>query len=74
MKQAGSMFEASCRNRNANSRELAGSLNNPEGNIKQALEEASSKLKTILWQGSEAPQREPSRKLKVSLKKAQRKV
>ena len=36
MKQAGSMFEASCRNRNANSRKLAGSLNNPEGNIKQA--------------------------------------
>ena len=36
MKQAGSMLEASCRNRNANSRKLAGSLNKPEGNIKQA--------------------------------------
>ena len=36
MKQAVSMFEASCRNRNANSRKLAGSLNKPEGNIKQA--------------------------------------
>jgi hypothetical protein len=36
MEQAGSMFEASCRNRNAKSRKLAGSLNNPEGNIKQA--------------------------------------
>ena len=36
MKQAGSMFEASCRNRNANSRKLAGSLNKPEGNTEQA--------------------------------------
>ena len=34
-KQAGNMFEASCRNRNANLGELAGSLNKHEGNTQQ---------------------------------------
>ena len=45
MKGAGSMLEASCRNRNANSRKLAGSLHNPEGNIKQAWRKLQASLR-----------------------------